>query len=77
MAEVIVPKRVALFGSGESKKEEPKKVSFFKSKKFIAICAIVFIAIVIILVVFLTGTEYNEEVIDKAALLLPLFYRKN
>lgn len=89
MAEVITPKRGALFSSNPvsatpvqknnslPKIEEVKtSVSFFKSKKFYAILGVVFIAVVLIAVVLLTGTEYNEEVVSKVGLFLPIFLRR-
>jgi len=88
MADIITPKRGALFSSPVSatsvqknnslpKLDEFKpKVSFFKSKKFYAILGVAFIAIVLIVVVLLTGTEYNEEVVSKTGLFLPFFLRR-
>ena len=90
MAEIITPKRGALFSSSPvsttpvmKNNEIPKpseiilpSISFFKSKKFYAMLGVVFFAIVLIVVVLMIGTEYNEEVVAKTGLFLPVFLRR-
>ena len=82
MPKVIIPKRGPLFGKKKGGKISRKveksiagvKESFVSHRKVWIGVAILFVAVVAVVVALLLGSSYTEEVVEKSV-LIPFLYR--